>query len=326
MAKYLLTGSAGFVGNEVIRQLKAENADITAIVFRESCAEGVKFIKTDITRKDDLNSRLEGCDFDYILHVASLPGDTGDPYQMMDVNVNGCLNMLELARVKKVKKIVIASSISAYEWYPATKFNPPDYLPVDERHHCRPRDMYSTTKRMQELLALTYFTQYSVPASCLRLTAIIGPNGQGGGRGWRTFAEALSEGRKVQIPHFSFDEMCHYVDIRDVAAMLIFTAKSPASAGEIFNCCGPRAITGREFEAIIHKFYPEITVECGFPWSMAQGNQISFSMDKAKQVMAFEPKYDLEASIAYIKEWIDKGGLLESFSKDREFTKGVKNN
>jgi nucleoside-diphosphate-sugar epimerase len=59
--------------------------------------------------------------------------------------------MLQIARATRVSRFVLASSISAYEWYPGTKFNPPDYMPVDERHPCRPKDMYSVSKYMQEL-------------------------------------------------------------------------------------------------------------------------------------------------------------------------------
>ena len=105
-----------------------------------------------------------------------------------------------------MNRFILASSISAYEWYPATKFNPPDYMPVDENHPCRPQDIYSTTKRMQEELSLTYYYQYSLPVTVLRLTAVIGPYGRGGGRGWRKFAEQLGEGVRVEIPHLSAEE------------------------------------------------------------------------------------------------------------------------
>ena len=79
---------------------------------------------------------------------------------------------------------------------------PPDYMPVDEEHPCRPKDMYAATKRMQELLASVYYHEYHVPVTCLRLCAVIGPNGRGGGRGWRTIAEQLATSEYVQIPIF----------------------------------------------------------------------------------------------------------------------------
>ena len=324
MSFYLITGASGFVGQETVRQVLAAGDSVVAIGRRRPPGN-VEFIHADL-RDKDLAEKLNGRTFDYILHIAALPGDSGNPYEMLEVNANGTLAVLEYGRSLggSLRQVVVASSISAYEWYPATKFSAPDYLPVDEEHPCRPRDMYSTTKRIQELLAITYFEQYHVPAACLRLTAIIGPDGQGGGRGWRDIASQMKNGETIRIPHFSETELCHYVDIRDVARMMICAAQNPNASGQIFNCCGPRAITGAEFAAIIEKHYPGAKVEFNFPWSMAQGGRISFSMDKAKKLLDFEPKYSVEDSVISIKHWIDGGGLGTGEERRDSYTNGVR--
>ncbi len=243
---------------------------------------------------------------------------------MVNVNILGLTNMLVYARDTKVKRFVLTSSCSAYEWYPATKFNAPDYLPVDEEHPTRPKDMYSSTKRIQEILAMTFYHQYSLPTVALRLTAVVGPGGRGGGRSWHKFAEMLSEGQCVQIPHFTLEEQCHYVDIRDVARMQIVVGEHPNAVGEIFNCCGPSPILGSEFAEIVQRIVPGITVECGYPWSMAQGNKISFDMSKASELLGFIPQYSLEDSIRNIKAWVDAGGLAkESPKSDNKYGRGV---
>ncbi len=310
MKKVLVTGATGFIGREVVRQLLALGKEVTAL-GRTAPDEAIPFIQADITDLHLLQRALSGHSFDCVMHIASLPGDTGDPQQMIRVNVNGCQNMLEYARKSKVDRFVLTSSISAYEWYPATKFNPPDYMPVDEEHPCRPKDIYSTSKRTQELLAMTYHHQFNVPTTALRLTAVVGPRGRGGGRGWREFAEKLAEGKNVQIPHFSAEELCHYVDVRDVGRMHIAAGEHPHAVGEIFNCCGPEPIRGYKFKNVVQKLVPEIKVEYGFPWSMAQGQEICFSMTKAARLLDYEPKYSLEDSIRSIKDWIDSGGLEE---------------
>ena len=323
MGTVLLTGATGFVGGEVLRQLLAKGESVTTL-GRTIPEERVSSIQADLSDFAALSTALAGKSFDRVMHLASLPGDTGDPQEMVKINVNGCENLLECARRMPVKRFVLASSISAYEWYPATKFNPPDYMPVDEEHPCRPRDMYSTTKRMQELLALTYFHQYHVPSTILRLTAVVGPRGRGGGRGWRDFAEKLYEGKTVQIPHFSPEELCHYVDIRDVARMFICAAEHAAAIGQIFNCCGPRPTRGAEFARIVEGIVPGIRVEYGYSWSMAQGGEIAFDMSKAKRLLGFEPTYSLADSIKNIKDWIDAGGLKGKQTASHEtFGSGV---
>lgn len=323
MQNVLVTGVTGYVGREVVHQLLANGKSVTAL-GRSQPRENISFIQADLTKADELNLALKDKSFDCIMHLASLPGDTGDPLQMVDVNVNGLQNLLENARMMEVNRFVLASSISAYEWYPATKFNPPDYMPVDEKHPCRPQDMYSTTKRMQEELALTYYHQFNLSATVLRLTAVIGPFGRGGGRGWRKFAEQLEEGVRVEIPHFSAEELCHYVDYRDVARMHIAAAVHPAAAGQIFNCCGPNPTRGSEFIEIIRCLSPDIEVTVGFPWSMAQGGEVAFDMSKAKACMGYEPIYSVTDSIQSIKDWVDAGGLVEDrTASDTSYGGGV---
>jgi nucleoside-diphosphate-sugar epimerase len=306
MNTVLVTGAAGYVGGEVARQLLESGRSVTAL-GRTRPNEPVSFIPADFTDAEALEKVLAGKKFDCVMHVASLPGDTGDPSQMVRVNINGCQNLLEYARKAEVKRFVLASSISAYEWYPATQFNPPDYMPVDENHPCRPKDMYAMTKRTQELLALAYYHQYGVPTTALRLTAVVGPRGRGGGRGWGEFARQLAEGKRVQIPHRAPDELCHYVDLRDVARMHLAAMEHPNAAGQIFNCCGPAPILGSEMADIVKKAVPGIDVEYGFPWSMAQGGKIAFDMSKAGRLLGFEPRYSFEDSIRSIKAWIDAG-------------------
>lgn len=312
MGQSLVVGGTGYVGGELCRQLADLGEDVY-ILGRSKPPRAVpgKWLAGDITDRRSVEDALEGLEFNVIYHLASLPGDTGDPEQMMATNMSGLLNLLLVARDAGVDRFVLSSSISAYGWYPAAPFEPPDYLPVDEEHPCRPADMYSSTKRMQEILALTFHRQYGLPVAILRLTAVVGPRGSGGGRSWLEFARDLAGGERVEIPHFSLDEVCHYVDVRDAARMHIVAGSDARAVGEIFNCCGPAPTSGSEFAEIIGRLAPGIAVETGYPWSMAQGNRLEFDMSKARRTLGFVPQYTLEDSIRHIIEWIDAGGLDE---------------
>lgn len=296
MKTVLLTGASGFVGSAVAELLIDSGKEVTAL-GRSAPKREMAYIRADLADGAGLQQALNGKKFDCIMHIASLPGDTGNPGEMLDVNVLGCHNLLEYARSSGTGRFVLAGSISAYEWYPSTKFNPPRDLPVNEEHPCRPKDMYATTKRMQELLAMTYYHQYGVPAVVLRLTAVVGPQGRGGSTVWGGFAKELAEGRKLRIPHLTAEEECHYVDVRDAARMFAAAGEHPGAIGEIFNCCGPKAVKGYELAEMAQSLVPGIEVEYGFPWSMAQGGRISFDMTKAERLMGFRMQYSMDDTV-----------------------------
>jgi len=306
--KALVIGGSSYVGNVLLTEL-IKNKDSVIASYNQNISDNtdtsINWVKIDITDKDDVK-KLLNFDFDIIFHIASLPGDTGDPQEMVRVNINGLQNILDLALEKKVKKFVLSSSVSAMGWYPPdTKFEKPDYLPVDEKHPCRPKDMYAATKNMQEILAFTYYHQYKLPLTALRLTLVIGTEGRGGGALWKEFAISMKEGKEIQLPVFSTSEIQHFVDIRDVAKMHIAAAENEKSTGEIFNCCGPEPFTGEEFRKIIEDLCPGIKIKLDFPYSISGGDKLYFDMRKAEELLDFKPKYKLADSMKYLKMWID---------------------
>lgn len=302
-------GGSSFVGEVLINELLKKKQNVIASYNKNvinNTDKNIRWIKIDITDKKSVQ-KLYKYDFDTIFHLASLSGDTGDPEQMIKVNIVGLQNILDLALKKNVKKFVLASSVSAMGWYPPTKkFIKPLYLPVDENHPCNPIDMYTATKRMQEILAITYYQQYGLSVTVLRLSLVIGPGGRGGGEFWKEFAMGMKEGKEIQLPVFSTKEVLHFVDIRDVASMHIRAAESEKSTGEVFNCCAKEPFSGEDFKKIIENMYPKTKILLGFPWSLSQGDKLYFDMSKAKKLLNFEPKYNLVDSIDNIKIWIDK--------------------
>jgi nucleoside-diphosphate-sugar epimerase len=101
-------------------------------------------------------------------------------------------------------------------------------------------------------------------------------------------------------------------------------AEHPTAVGEIFNCYGPGPTRGSEFVAIVKRLVPGIAVKCGFPWSMAQGGEIRFSMEKARRLLDFQPVFSLEDSLKSIVDWVHDGGLAhEPAETENSFGAGV---
>jgi len=93
MENILVTGATGFVGCEVVKQLKKLGEKKVTALGRTVPKEEISFIQADITNQAKLKQALKDKSFDCIMHLASLPGDTGNPLQMVKVNINAFRHM-----------------------------------------------------------------------------------------------------------------------------------------------------------------------------------------------------------------------------------------
>src|ERR1035437_5837663 len=123
MAKYLVTGGAGFIGCNLVRFIlkKGHNVvvlDNLATGKRENIKDVLKditFIEGDIRDRKTVDEAVKGCTA--IFHEAALgsvPRSVKEPVLSHDVNVNGTVNVLEAARAAGIKRVAFAASSSAY--------------------------------------------------------------------------------------------------------------------------------------------------------------------------------------------------------------------
>ena len=117
MARYLVTGGAGFIGSALVRELlrrgeRVRVVDNFATGLRRNIAEvlpQIEFFEVDITDLDRLRPAFEGVD--YVLHQAALrsvPRSVDNPLASNRVNVEGTLNVLVAARDARVRRVVYA--------------------------------------------------------------------------------------------------------------------------------------------------------------------------------------------------------------------------
>src|ERR1700719_2990882 len=176
MAKYLITGAAGFIGSSLVRSLLERGEQVRGIDNfstgrRENLAEVLKqidFREADIL---DLNDMQQACTgVDYVLHQAAIPSvpkSVLDPIGSNRANVDGTVNVLVAARDAKVKRVVYAASSSAYGDTPT--------LPKREDMKPDPISPYAVAKLASELYMVSFYRCYGVETVCLRYFNIFGP-------------------------------------------------------------------------------------------------------------------------------------------------------
>lgn len=176
MARYLVTGGAGFIGSNIAEELVSRGEE--TIVFDnlstghekniEHIAGSIEFIEGDIRNPDELAAALKGVD--YVLHqaaLASVPRSIEEPLLVNDVNVNGTLNLLEQARLAKVKCVVYAASSSAY--------GETEKLPKTEDIMPQPLSPYAISKLVGEYYCSVYSKVYGLPTIAIRYFNVFGP-------------------------------------------------------------------------------------------------------------------------------------------------------
>ena len=256
MAKYLVTGAAGFIGSSLVRALlergeQVRGIDNFATGRRENLTEvlhRMDFREADILDLDAMHQACQGVD--YVLHEAAIPSvpkSVLDPLGSNRANVDGTVNVLVAARDAKVKRVVYAASSSAYGDTPT--------LPKHEAMTPNPISPYAVAKLASELYMVSFYRCYGLETVCLRYFNIFGPR-QDPSSAYSgvlaKFSMQMLHGEQPTI--FGDGETSRdftYIDNAVSANLLACSAPAAECAGRVFNCAtGQRTTLNETFDAL----------------------------------------------------------------------------
>lgn len=174
--KYLVTGGAGFIGSHIVEKLVGQGEKVRVLDNLEggnlenlaSFKDQIEFIRGDIRSQEDVFKAIQGVE--YVFHQAALrsvPKSMSQPLLYHQVNVDGTLNLLEAARLARVKKFVFASSSSIY--------GDLKEFPQREDAIFPPKSPYALTKIIGEQYCSFYSNTFGLPTVCLRYFNVFGP-------------------------------------------------------------------------------------------------------------------------------------------------------
>lgn len=215
--KILVTGSAGFIGANLVVKLLNTNApveiigldsinnyyDVSLKEWRlaqiENCAKAhpeskYSFIKGNLADKSLIDTLFENKHFDIVVNLAAQAGvrhSIENPDAYIESNVIGFYNILEACRHNPVQHLVYASSSSIYGCNPKVPYSTDDK--VDN-----PISLYAATKKSNELFAHCYSKLYNIPSTGLRFFTVYGPAGRPD-MAYFGFTNKLIKGEKIQI-------------------------------------------------------------------------------------------------------------------------------
>jgi nucleoside-diphosphate-sugar epimerase len=309
MARYLITGGAGFIGSNLARKLIDLGEDVVVLdnfstgkrENLDGIRESIELIEGDICDIATVREATDGAD--YVLHhaaVVSVPRSIEDPLRSNAVNIDGTLNCLQAAREAGVKRLVYAASSSAYG----------DSVEMPKREDMVPSPLspYGVAKLVGEMYCKVYYDIYGLETVSLRYFNIFGP-----------YQDPLSEYAAV-VPIFitkllrgerptiygDGEQSRDFTFIENAIEANLGAVRSDKAPGHVFNvACGSRFtlntmldklrdLTGSDIEAIYADPRPGDIKH-------SQGD-----ITAAGDLLGYDPRITFEEGLRQTVEWFRK--------------------
>lgn len=272
----LVTG-AGLIGSLTAQMLAARGERVVVADIRDpevSPGERVAFARCDVTDPAALEALLVEHAVDRIVHTAAMlsTGIRRDPLRGVEVNVMGTANVLELARRRNVRRVVVASSTTVE--YSGFAAHGPARIKEDLPLRMiaeRPASIYAMTKIASEQLALLYRDLYALDVVVLRYGAVLGGDVSAPtsvpGRLLAQLADALRDGRPATIedPLLLWGGGEEFVDARDCARANLCALDADAPAQRVYHVAPGRTVSMAEFVAAAERAFPGLKVSLPRP-------------------------------------------------------------
>lgn len=306
--KVLITGGAGFIGSHLAEKLLKQGnsvavidnlstgklSNITHLINKSNF-----YYKIDsILNREALEEMVKECDVIY--HLAAAVGVKyiiENPLLAMQTNIIGTDNILEFANKYK-KKILITSTSEIYGKSENVPFKEEDDRLLGSTHISR--WSYSSSKAIDEFLALAYFREKKLPVVIVRCFNTVGPRQSGQyGMVLPKFVKNALLGHPITIFGDGKQSRC-FADVDDVVCGLTGLMNEPKAEGNVYNIGNTEEITIENLALKIKEmtksnskieYVPyDAAYEEGFEDMKRRVPDIS----KIKNTIGYEPKHSLE--------------------------------
>ncbi|MEP7095811.1 MAG: SDR family oxidoreductase [Flavobacterium sp.] len=312
----LITGGAGFIGSNLCEYFLNSGQKVICL---DNFSTGhyhnlkdfiknpaFKLIEGDIRNITDCNLAVSGVD--YVLHQAALgsvPRSINDPVTTNDVNVSGFLNMLVSARDAKVKRFIYAASSSTY--------GDSEGLPKVESVIGKPLSPYAITKYVNELYAEIFSKTYGLETIGLRYFNVFGRKQDPKGAYAAVIPKFVMQLMKYESPVINGDGNYSrdftYIDNVIQMNALAISSNNPNAINTVYNTAFGDRNTLNDLVGYLKKYLIEFDSKIADVPIIYGENRVGdiphslASIDKAKNLLGYNPKYSLEEGLKEAIAW-----------------------
>ena len=281
----LVTGGRGFIGRALVKLIQRTGFNVIsldqnpiAVTTEKDCGE----IQCDLTDTARLRSVFEGQRIRKIVHLAAILPTAAqrNPLRATEVNVEGSLNLLELAREFNVHRFVFGSSLSVYGTYPADRT-------VSEVDRPAPEDLYGAAKLYVEQLGQAYGECHGLEFASLRIGRVVGPGAHSVSSAWRSEIFELLKvdyPAEISLPYLASEHLL-VLHVDDLAVMLLSLVRAPSVAHAVYNAPCKSLLVG-DLKRVVEDLNSNITVKLGD--GMPAGNPRMLDASRFQNEFHFE--------------------------------------
>lgn len=308
MAKYLITGVAGFIGSSLARAVlergdEVRGFDNLSTGHPENIAEilgRIDFRQADISDRDALNDACGGVD--YVLHQAAIPSvpkSVLDPLGSNAANLDGTVNVLIAARDARVKRVIFAASSSAYGDIPT--------LPKREDMFPSPISPYAVAKLASEYYLTCFYRCYGLETVSLRYFNIFGPRQDPTSPYSGVLAKFITQMLAGEQPTILGDGKQSrdftYIDNAVHANLLACAAPAADVAGKVFNVATGRRVDLNETFAILKQIIGYRGEAAYGPERAGDVKHSLADLTEAERHLSYRPVVDFEEGLRRTIAW-----------------------
>jgi nucleoside-diphosphate-sugar epimerase len=305
MAKYLVTGGAGFIGShlseEIVRRghsVRVADSLITGKRSNLDHRQGVEFLEGDLADEAFARQAVQG--MDYVLHQAAIPSvprSVKDPITSNRANVDATLNVLVAARDAAVTRLVFAGSSSAY--------GNTETLPKHEEMPTSPLSPYALQKVVGEQYLQMFTRLYGLETVSIRYFNVFGPR-QDPTSPYSgvisVFATALIENRSPKI-YGDGEQTRDFTYVANVVDGVLRACEANGASGEIINV----ATGGRiSLNQLFHTMKQLVGASVDPTYVDTRAGDVRDSqadISKAQRILGYSPIVSFEDGLRQTVEW-----------------------
>ena len=316
MNRYLVTGTAGFIGANVAQALLDAGHEVVGIDNLNDYYDAdlkhyrlnpllnhseFSFVQGDLADAQVVDSLFAQNEFDYVIHLAAQAGvrySLKNPSAYIQSNIVGFQHLIDACRAKPPAHFVFASSSSVYgnsdrKWFSETD-------PTDT-----PVSLYAATKKSNEMVAHTYAHLHGLPATGLRFFTVYGPAGRPD-MAYFGFTKAIVEGTPIQVfNEGQLERDFTYID--DIVSGVVAAAAAPPVELEVpyrlLNLGNHQPVKLGDFIATLEGLLGKEANKQLVGMQPGDVYRTAANIDAAKALVGFEPSTELATGLERFVAW-----------------------